>query len=166
MKILIAAVAQNRALGKDNKLLWHLPDDFKRFKRLTSGHHIIMGRKTFESLPRMLPNRTHIVVTRQKNYTTHADGCIVVHSIAEALSTADALSAADDVFFIGGAEIYASCLPFIDQIELTCIHDTFAEADTFFPDLDWSHWQMTQEEFHMPDEKHAHAFTFQTFTRI
>ena len=84
MIIMIAAVAENNALGKDNELVWHLPNDFKRFKTLTSGHHIIMGRKTFESFPKPLPNRTHIIITRQKNY--QAEGCIIVDSIEKALS--------------------------------------------------------------------------------
>src|SRR6478735_1443614 len=99
MIIMIAAVAENNGLGKDNKMIWHLPDDFKRFKQLTTGHHIIMGRKTFESLPKLLPNRTHVIVTRQEDF--HPDGCLVVHSIEEALM----ISPKDeDVFIIGGGE--------------------------------------------------------------
>src|SRR5690606_30092125 len=96
---LIAAAAENNALGKDNKMIWHLPDDFKRFKQLTSGHHIIMGRKTFESLPGILPNRTHVIITHQKDYK--AEGCIIVNSLDEALVK----SASDsEVFIIGGGE--------------------------------------------------------------
>src|SRR6476646_3183965 len=102
MITLIAAVAENNALGKDNQLLWHLPDDFKRFKNITSGHYIIMGRKTFESFPKPLPNRTHVVITRQKDY--QAEGCIVVDSIEKALE----ISPKDqDVFVIGGGEIFS-----------------------------------------------------------
>jgi dihydrofolate reductase len=160
MKILIAATSQNNALGKDNKIIWHLPDDFKRFKELTSGHHIIMGRKTFESFPKPLPNRTHVVITRQKNY--NPEGCIVVNSVEEAFEICPKNEA---VFLIGGAEIYKLGLPFTDKIELTYIKETF-EADAFFPEIDFSEWKLTNEEFHPKDEKHAHDFSFQTFIRL
>jgi len=159
MKILIAATSLNNALGKDNKIIWHLPDDFKRFKELTSGHYIIMGRKTFESFPKPLPNRTHVVITRQENY--HPEGCIVVNSIEEALSICPKN---EDAFLIGGAEIYELGLPFIDKIELTLINDTFV-ADAFFPKIDFSKWELISEEFHAKDEKHAHEFSFQTFIK-
>lgn len=160
MRILIAATSQNNALGKDNKIIWHLPDDFKRFKELTSGHHIIMGRKTFESFPKPLPNRIHVVITRQKNY--NPEGCIVVNSIEEAF---EICPKTEDIFLIGGAEIYKLGLPFTDKIELTYINETF-EADAFFPEIDFSEWKLTNEEFHPKDEKHAHDFSFQTFVRL
>lgn len=159
MKILIAATSLNHALGKDNKIIWHLPDDFKRFKELTSGHYIIMGRKTFESFPKPLPNRTHVVITRQKNY--HPEGCIVVNSIEDAFAICPKN---EDAFLIGGAEIYELGLPYIDKIELTYINDTF-DADAFFPKIDFSKWKLTKEEFHTKDEKHAHEFSFQTFLK-
>jgi dihydrofolate reductase len=159
MKILIAATSLNNALGKDNKIIWHLPDDFKRFKELTSGHHIIMGRKTFESFPKPLPNRTHVVITRQKNY--HPEGCIMVNSIEDAFNICPKN---EDSFLIGGAEIYELGLPFIDKIELTFINDNF-EADAFFPKIDFTKWELIQEEFHAKDEKHAHEFSFQTFLK-
>ena len=160
MRILIAATSQNNALGKDNKIIWHLPDDFKRFKELTSGHHIIMGRKTFESFPKPLSNRTHVVITRQKNF--NPEGCIVVNSIEEAF---EICPKNEDVFLIGGAEIYKLGLPFTDKIELTFINETF-EADAFFPEIDFSEWKLTNEEFHAKDEKHAYDFSFQTFLRL
>jgi dihydrofolate reductase len=160
MRILIAATSQNNALGKDNKIIWHLPDDFKRFKELTSGHHIIMGRKTFESFPKPLPNRIHVVITRQKNY--NPEGCIVVNSIEEAY---EICPKNEDVFLIGGAEIYKLGLPFTDKIELTYINETF-EADAFFPEIDFSEWKLTKEEFHSKDEKHAHDFSFQTYIKL
>ncbi|MSP84936.1 MAG: dihydrofolate reductase [Flavobacteriaceae bacterium] len=160
MRILIAATSQNNAIGKDNKIIWHLPDDFKHFKELTSGHHIIMGRKTFESFPKPLPNRTHVVISRQKNY--NPEGCIVVNSIEEALKICPVN---EDVFLIGGAEIYKLGLPFIDKIELTFINETF-EADAFFPEINFSEWKLTNEEFHTKDEKHAHEFSFQTYIRL
>jgi dihydrofolate reductase len=160
MRILIAATSQNNALGKDNKIIWHLPDDFKRFKELTSGHHIIMGRKTFESFPKPLPNRTHIVITRQKNY--HPEGCVVVNSIEDAFEICPKNEA---VFLIGGAEIYKLGLPFIDKMELTFINETF-EADAFFPEINFSEWKLTKEEFHPKDEKHGHDFSFRTYSRL
>jgi dihydrofolate reductase len=159
MKILIAATSLNNALGKDNKIIWHLPDDFKRFKELTSGHYIIMGRKTFESFPKPLPNRTHVVITRQKNY--NPEGCIVVNSIEEAFSICPKN---EDSFLIGGAEIYELGLPYVDKIELTLINDNF-EADAFLPKIDFSKWELIQEENHPKDEKHAHEFSFQTYLK-
>ena len=108
---MIAAAAENNALGKDNDLVWHLPDDFKRFKNLTSGHPIIMGRKTFESFPKPLPNRLHIIITRQKEY--QFDGCLVASNLEKALSL---IPKNQDVFIIGGGEIYKQALPFTDKI--------------------------------------------------
>jgi dihydrofolate reductase len=159
MKILIAATSLNNALGKDNKIIWHLPDDFKRFKDLTSGHYIIMGRKTFESFPKPLPNRTHVVITRQENYAP--EGCVVVNSIESAFAICPKN---EDTFLIGGAEIYELGLPYIDKIELTLIKETF-EADAFLPKIDFSKWELIKEEFHAKDEKHAHEFSFQTFLK-
>lgn len=159
MLILIAAAAENNALGKNNALLWHLPDDFKRFKTLTSGHHIIMGRKTFESFPKPLPNRTHVIITRQKDY--HPDGCLVASGIEEAL----ALCPADeDHYVIGGGEIYALSLPFADKIELTRVHAEL-DAEAFFPDFDRSEWRLTTSEYHPADQRHLYDFTYETFIR-
>ena len=125
---MIAAVGENNALGKDNDLLWHLPNDFKRFKQLTTGHFIIMGRKTFESFPKPLPKRTHIIITRDKNYKIKHDNCIVVHSLEEALK----LTIEDEnPFIIGGGEIYKQGEKFADKLEITRVHKDF-EADTFF----------------------------------
>jgi len=158
MVIMIAAVAENNGLGKDNKMIWHLPDDFKRFKRLTTGHHIIMGRKTFESFPKPLPNRTHIVVTRQNDY--HPEGCIVVHSIEEALH----ISPKDqDVFIIGGGEIYNLAMPFADRLEITRVDSSF-EADAFFPEIG-PQWKLAEEDFHPTDDHHAWPFTYETYVK-
>ena len=159
MNIIIAAAAQNNALGKNNDLVWHLPDDFKRFKALTSGHHIIMGRKTFESFPKPLPNRTHIVITRQKEYAP--EGCIVVDSMEKALAIAPKN---EDVFIIGGGEIYNLGLAFAHKIELTRVFDTF-DADVFFPEINLAEWELIEEEFHVKDEKHQHDFSYQTYVR-
>ncbi len=159
MVILIAAAAENNALGKDNELVWHLPNDFKRFKQLTTGHHIIMGRKTFESFPKPLPNRTHIIITNQKDY--QPENCIVVHSMSEALAAAPKN---EDVFVIGGGQIYNLAMPFADKIELTKVHSSF-DADAFFPEMDPSEWQLVHEEYHPKDEKHNFDFTYQTFLK-
>ncbi|NUY82552.1 dihydrofolate reductase [Flavobacterium sp. MAH-1] len=159
MIILIAAAAKNNALGKDNQLLWHLPDDFKRFKALTSGHYIIMGRKTFESFPKPLPNRVHVIITRQSDYK--AENCIVVGSMEEALKVCPEN---EDVYVIGGGEIYDLALPFADKIELTRV-DVSLEADAFFPEFSEDDWKLETSEFHAKDEKHVYNFVFETFIR-
>lgn len=159
MLTIIAAAGENNALGKENDLVWHLPDDFKRFKELTSGHHIIMGRKTFESFPKPLPKRTHLVITRKDNYKK--EGIIVVHSIERAIE----FSKEDpQTFIIGGGEIYKMGLELADRIELTRVHGTF-EADTFFPEIDESKWDLVSKVFHDKDEKHDFAFTYLTYDR-
>lgn len=159
MIIIIAAVSENNALGKDNDLVWHLPDDFKRFKQLTSGHYIVMGRKTFESFPKPLPNRTHVIVTRQKNYSP--EGCLIANTLHEALQLCPKN---EDTYVIGGGEIYKQSIPFADELEITRVHHTF-EADTFFPEIDSSIWKLTTEEFHPKDDKHNYSFTYQTYHR-
>lgn len=157
---LIAAAAENNALGKDNQMIWHLPDDFKRFKQLTTGHYIIMGRKTFESFPKPLPNRTHVIITRSKNYT--AEGCIVVNSLDEAFA---ACPQDEEVFVIGGGEIYQQSIDKADKIELTRVYGANPDADAFFPDIDPAKWKMTEEVFHPKDEKHAFEFAFRTYIK-
>lgn len=161
MITLIAAAGENNELGKDNDLLWHLPDDFKRFKSLTTGHYIIMGRKTFESFPKPLPNRTHVIITRSKNYEV-PEGCIVVNSLEEAISVCPEK---EDIYIIGGGEIYQQSINHADCIELTRVNATF-EADTFFPVIDSGKWRLTQSNFHDKDEKHQFAFTFETYHKI
>ncbi len=158
---MIAAASENNGLGKNNDLVWHLPDDFKRFKKLTTGHHIIMGRKTFESFPKPLPNRTHIIITRDQNYAA-APGCLVAHSLQEAINLAEV---DENPFIIGGGEIYHLGLDVADQIELTRVH-TEIEADAFFPELDEANWKTLNKEFHPADEKHKHSFTYLTLERI
>lgn len=163
MITLIAAAAENNALGKNNEMIWHLPDDFKRFKKLTSGHFIIMGRKTYESLDGPLPNRTHIIITRQENYAEKIDAncCIVVDSIEDAIAKS---ASEDETFVIGGGEIYKLALPLADKIELTRVHGTF-EADAYFPEIDENKWNLVNEDYHPKDEKHNFDFTYQTFMK-
>ncbi len=159
MLTIIAAAGSQNELGKDNDLVWHLPNDFKRFKKLTTGHHIIMGRKTFESFPKPLPNRVHIVITRNKDY--QPEGAIVVHSMQEAL----VLVANDpQPFIIGGGEIYTIGMAVADKIELTRVHGTF-EADTYFPEIPENNWKLIEEEYHPKDEKHQYDFTYLTYIR-
>ena len=159
MLTIIAAAGENNALGKDNNLVWHLPDDFKRFKKLTSGHHIIMGRKTFDTFPKPLPNRIHVVITRQDNFKK--EGIVVVNSLKRAveLTTED-----PQPFVIGGGEIYKLVMNLADKIELTRVHGTF-EADTFFPEIDENQWKLVSEKFHEKDERHNYAFTYLTYER-
>ena len=160
MIIQIAAASENNVLGNDNKLVWHLPDDSKRFKQITTGHYIIMGRKTFESFPKPLPNRTHVVITRQKNYAV-PEGCIVVNSLEEALEISPKN---EPVFIVGGAEIYRQSLSISDKIELTRVHAS-CEGDAFYPEIDARIWKITAEDFHPKDEKHAFDFTYITYQK-
>lgn len=159
MIIMIAAVAENNALGKNNDLLWHLPSDFKRFKELTSGHHIIMGRKTFESFPKPLPNRTHIVISRQKDYLP--EGCIVVENLEKAIAVCPKN---EDSFIIGGGEIYSQSIHLADQLDITRVHHSF-EADVYFPEIDSEIWELTSETFNPKNEKHLFDYTFQKYSR-
>ena len=159
MIIMIAAAAENNALGKDNKIVWHLPNDYKRFRRLTTGHHIIMGRKTYESLKKPLPNRKHIIITRQKDYK--AEDCIVVDSMQKAL---DACPKEEDSFIIGGGEIYKIGISYADKIELTRVHGTF-EADAFFPEINGEEWKLDKSELNEKDESHNYEYSYQTFVR-
>ncbi|MBD0832980.1 dihydrofolate reductase [Aestuariibaculum sediminum] len=157
---IIVAAAENNAIGKDNKLIWHISDDLKRFKSLTSGHHVIMGRKTFESFPKPLPNRTHVVITRQEDYKA-PEGVIVVNTLEDAIA---ASKNDDQPFIIGGGEIYKQAMEVADKIEITRVHATF-DADTFFPEIDKSIWKETAHEFHEKSEKNDFDFTFLTYER-
>jgi dihydrofolate reductase len=157
---IIAAAGENDAIGKDNQLIWHLSDDLIRFKTLTNGHHVIMGRKTFESFANTLPNRTHVVITRQDNYKV-PKGVIVVSSLSDAIS---ATQNDDQPFIIGGGEIYKQAMVVADKIELTRIHQSF-EGDTFFPKIDPSIWKEVSNTLHNADEKHKHEFSFITYIR-
>lgn len=159
--VIIAAAAENNALGKDNDLLWHLPDDFKRFKKLTTGHPMIMGRKTFESFPKPLPQRRHIVITRDRNYTIYHDQCTVVHSLDKAF---EEVRDCDLIFIIGGGEIYELAMPFANLMELTRVHADL-DGDTYFPDFNEADWELLKKEYHPTDERHKYDFTYFTYRR-
>ena len=156
---LIAAAAQNDALGKDNDLIWHISEDLKRFKRLTTGHAIIMGRKTFESMPKALPNRTNIVLTKNKNYK--AEGAVVASTIEEALVLA---GEDNQPFIIGGAQIYSLFMDHCNRIELTRVHHDF-EADVFFPKIDTNKWNISKEEFISKTENQPYNYTYITYDK-
>ena len=161
MVTIIAAIAEHNALGKNNQLIWHLPADLKRFKKTTLNHVVIMGRKTFESLGKPLPNRTNILITRDKNYKV--EGCVVVNSLKEALETATKED--ENPFILGGAEIYKQALPFTDKLDVTFVHHQF-DADVFFPEIDKTIWKETSREDLKADEKNKYDYSFVTFERI
>ena len=155
---IIVAIAKNHAIGKDNKLLWYLPNDLKHFKDTTSGHTVIMGRKTFDSVGKPLPRRRNIVITRQP---IAIEGCEVVDSLQAAVALCEA---EDEVFIVGGAEIYRQAIPLTDRVYLTIIDHDF-EGDTFFPELNTEEWQETEREDFEPDEKNKYKYSFITLVR-
>jgi dihydrofolate reductase len=161
---LIAALTKNRVIGKNNDLPWHLPDDMKYFMQTTKAHHVIMGRKNYESIPekfRPLPNRTNIVVTRQKDFS--APGCIIVNSIEYGIDMARA-AGETQLFIIGGSEIYALGMPHADLLYLTEI-DTTLEGDTYFPSFDKNEWEEQSRTRHEADARHAYAFDFVVYKK-
>ncbi len=160
IKILVA-FDENRVIGKNNELIWHLPADLKRFKALTTGHVIIMGRKTFDSIGKPLPNRTTIVISR--TIGLQIEGVICTTSIEEAILKAKSLSR-EDIFIVGGAEIYALSLTVADQILVTQLHDIF-EGDAFFPEIPASEWEVTEKERGVTDEKNTYQYSYLTYSR-
>lgn len=162
---IIVAIAENRAIGYENKLIYWLPNDLKRFKALTTGHTIIMGRRTFESLPKgALPNRRNIVLTRSAD-TTSFVGADCFTSLCQALADCEQRAqggdvASQEVFIIGGASVYREALPVANRLCLTRIHDVPAQADTFFPEFDPSEWVEMSREDHPADEKHQFPYSF------
>ena len=161
MVTIIAAIANNNALGKDNDLIWHLPADLKRFKKVTSGHHILMGRNTFESIGKPLPNRTTVIITRNKDYK--AAGCIVVDSIEKAIEVA---KADEHIFIIGGAQVYKQTIAanLVDQLDITQVHHSF-DADVYFPEIDSDIWKEVAREEFKADEKNKYDFSFISYKK-
>ncbi|MCA0757984.1 type 3 dihydrofolate reductase [Paenibacillus sp. N4] len=156
---LIAAMDRNRTIGAGNKLPWRLPAEMAYFTRNTLGKTVIMGRKTFESLPKPLKDRRNVVLTKRPDY--RPEGCEIVHSIEEALR----LFKDEELMVIGGAEIYAQFLPFADMIYLTAVDAEVKGGDAYFPDFSDTEWELAESEKREADEKNAYAFTFQTFKR-
>ena len=157
--VLIAAMAKNRVIGIDNRLPWRLPDDLQHFKKMTMGHSIVMGRKTWESLPGVLSDRRHIVITRDKGF--QAEAAVVVYSIEEAL---DLVAENEPVFIVGGGNLYQQLLPRADRMELTLV-DAEPDGDAYFPQWDEAVWKETKREHHAADERHSYAFDFVTLER-
>ncbi|MGB1927871.1 MAG: dihydrofolate reductase [Mariniblastus sp.] len=156
---MIVAAAENDVIGINGDLPWQLSADLRRFKRLTMGHHIIMGRKTFDSIGRLLPGRTTVIVTRQSDF--ECDGALIANSIEEAI----ALCGEDDLPFVtGGAEIYRLAIPFVSEIHLTRVH-TEIDGDTDLPEIAWDDWTLVEEIGFQKDEKNNFDYSFQTFTR-
>jgi dihydrofolate reductase len=155
---IVVAIGENHAIGKDNKLLWHLPKDLKHFKEITTGGTVIMGRKTYDSVGRPLPNRRNIIVTRQE---IEIEGCEVVNSVETAL---DLCRDKEEVFIVGGAEIYKLAMHLTDRIYLTIVHADF-EADTYFPEIKEDIWKETARQDHEADEKNPLPFSFITLER-
>jgi len=155
---IVVAASENNVIGVRNELPWRLPDDLRRFKSITMGKPVLMGRKTFESIGKPLPGRTNLVVTHQQSW--NAEGCVVTTSIAEAVARADA----PEVMVIGGAQIYAEVLPQVSTIYLTRVHTTL-DGDAYFPQLAGSEWREEEREAHAADERHRYAFTFVTLRR-
>ncbi len=161
MKIaVISAMAENRVIGKENDLPWRLPADLRHFRRLTLGKPVIMGRRTYESLGRPLPDRTNIIVTGNRRY--QAAGCTIVHSLEEAMGQA---AGAPEVMVIGGGSLYAEALPRAHRLYLTLVHRVFA-GDVSFPEFDLSQWREVEREDHGPDERNPVAYSFITLERI
>jgi dihydrofolate reductase len=155
---IIVAIAKNNAIGKDNKLLWYLPNDLKHFKDVTTGHTVIMGRKTYDSVGKPLPKRRNIIITRQ---AISIEGCEVVNSLETALALC---KDEDEVFIVGGAEIYRQSIPLTNRIYLTVIDQEF-DGDSFFPELDPAEWEEKERENFEPDEKNKLRYSFITLER-
>jgi dihydrofolate reductase len=156
---LVVAASSNNVIGRDGGLPWHLPDDLRQFKRLTTGKAVIMGRSTYESIGRPLPDRRNIVMTRNADYV--ADGCDVVSSVSEAI---DAVEGAEEAMIIGGGQVYRDFLPLADRIYLTRVQAE-VEGDTYFPEIDEATWRLVSSEHHGADEKHRYAFDVMVFER-
>tara|TARA_B110000503_G_C7070617_1_gene380706 strand:+ start:342 stop:836 length:495 start_codon:yes stop_codon:yes gene_type:complete len=161
MITIIAAISKNNALGKDNDLIWHLPADLKRFKKTTTGHDILMGRNTFESIGKPLPNRTTIIITRNENY--FQDGCVIASSLEEAIELA---KKDEQVFIIGGAQVYKYAIEnnIADTLDITLVHHEF-EADVFFPEIDSKIWKEVAREDFKADEKNKFDYSFLRFQK-
>ncbi|WP_075982026.1 dihydrofolate reductase [Bacillus massilinigeriensis] len=157
---LLWAMDENRVIGKNNELPWHLPEDLKYFKRVTMGHPIIMGRKTYESIGRPLPGRENIIMTRNQDYKM--DGCQIMSSVDELLRFNKAQN--DEVFVIGGAEIFKEVLPFADRLYLTQIHEAFP-GDTFFPEIKMDEWKLISSEKGIKNEKNPFDYEFLVYEK-
>lgn len=160
MTTLIAAIGENNELGKNNDLIWHISADLKRFKKVTSGHHIIMGRNTYESIGKPLPNRTNVIVTKNKNYK--AEGCIITHSLKEAI---DIAKNDDNAYIIGGAQIYKEAIKIVDVLDICEVHHSF-DADVFFPEIDKNKWHEISRETFTINDTNKYNYSFVKYQKI
>lgn len=161
MLSIIVAAAENNVIGINNQLPWHLPADLKYFKQTTMGKPIIMGRKTFEEVGRLLPGRPNIMITRQANYIH--EGLYIVPSLDAAIEKAKSFNA-DEIFITGGGEIFKQALPVVDRVYITRVHAT-VDGDAYFPEFNTTGWQLVKNDRHEKDEKHHYAFTFEVWER-
>ena len=159
IKTIVVAISENHVIGKENKLLWYLPADLKHLKEITTGHTVIMGRKTYDSVGKPLPRRRNIIITRKD---TAISGCEIVHSVEEAI---DLCKGETEVFILGGAEIYRQSMHLTDRIYLTIIHQDF-DGDSFFPEINKAEWKEVYREDHQPDEKNNLPYSFITLERL
>jgi dihydrofolate reductase len=160
----IVALSENNAIGKDNGLPWHLPEDLKFFKRTTLGKPMLMGRKTLDSLPGVLKNRLHIVVSTQKNLQL-PEGVVLVNSVEEGLNKLKE-TGSEEVFIVGGGQIFAETMDIIDRLYITEVKTVIKGATAFFPEVDHSHWKLVWKEEHHADEKHQYDYTFKQYERV
>ena len=160
---IIVAIASNGAIGRNNQLLWHISEDLRYFKKVTAGHTVIMGRKTWESIGRPLPNRRNIVVSKSMAAAT---GIEIFPSLEDAVFAAEQSSATNEIFIIGGGEIYRQSLPLAGRLYLTEVHTSIEDADTFFPPVDFTQWREVSRESFPRGEKFEHPFDFVVLERI
>ena len=156
---LIVAMSRNRVIGANNRIPWRLPDEQQLFKKLTMGHHIVMGRKTYESIGRLLPGRTTVIVSRQRGYAV--PGAIVAHSLKDAMNAA---ARDEELFVIGGAELFREALPIADRLHLTIV-DAEPSGDTFMPEIDLSVWQLISTAQHPADDRHVHGYSYALYEK-
>ncbi len=157
---IIVAMGRNREIGAKNKLLWKIPEELKRFKEITTGHPIVMGRKTYESIGRVLPNRTNIIITRDANYSV--EGAVITHSLEEAVEKSKDSEGSQEIFIIGGAQIFEQALPIADKLYVTLVDADFPEADSFFPEYED---EFTKEVFEQDQESAGYRYKFLEFEK-
>lgn len=164
MLSIIVAFGDNYEIGQNGVMPWHLPEDLKHFKEVTSGAAILMGRRTFQSLPGVLPKRQHIIITADPSFQKEHKRVRISHDLEAELRAAQ--KSDEEIFIIGGGQIYQQALPFADRLYLTFVHETYSNADTFFPKIDWSQWEETERSEMMIEEESQTPFEFVNFRRI
>jgi dihydrofolate reductase len=162
MLSIIAAISENGVIGNNNDLIWHLPADLKRFKKITSGHTVILGRKTFQSLPAVLPNRHHIIITKDSSFFIEDENVEVVNSLDQIITRFS--NTEDEIFVIGGGEIYSQLLPYTNKLYITKVKKHF-DGDTFFPNIDYSEWTILEQEIGVEDERNKIPYEFISLIR-